>query len=447
MALKDEIWEEVKMHFRQIMNEVSYETFIASAKPLDIVDNDFYIEVPGIPHKMQYENYHGNTIEQIAKERTGRNIRVKVIFPGEYNKHAIVEESDSSFYSAFPQVDRSIHLNPKYTFDSFVVGDGSRMAHAAALSVADHPGILYNPLFIYGGTGLGKTHLLHAIGNEVYRNNPQMVIRYVSTEMFTDEYISSIQSGKMEQFKAKYRKVDLLMVDDIQFLTGKTETQNEFFHTFEELWNNGKQIVLTSDRTPSELEKLAERLVSRFQMGLITDIVVPDLETRVAILRKKAESYGIDIAQDVLRYIAEQISVNVRELEGALKRVQAYSVINNRDITIEVTHQALMGITGGKVRKTKVDVSEIIEVVSKYYAVTPSDIKGKRRVKSISMPRQIAMFLSRELTNLSLPRIGKAFDGKDHTTVMYAHKKISETVLKDEFLANDIQALKKKLGR
>jgi len=446
MALKDEIWEEVKMHFRQIMNEVSYETFIASAKPLDIVDNDFYIEVPGIPHKMQYENYHGNTIEQIAKERTGRNIHVKVSLPGEYSKY-VVGESASNSYSTFPQADRSIHLNPKYTFDSFVVGDGSRMAHAAALSVADHPGVLYNPLFIYGGTGLGKTHLLHAIGNEVYRNNPQMVIRYVSTEMFTDEYISSIQSGKMEQFKAKYRKVDLLMVDDIQFLTGKTETQNEFFHTFEELWNNGKQIVLTSDRTPSELEKLAERLVSRFQMGLITDIVAPDLETRVAILRKKAESYGIDIVQDVLRYIAEQISVNVRELEGALKRVQAYSVINNRDITIEVAHQALIGITGGKVRKTKVDVSEIIEVVSKYYAINPSDIKGKRRIKSISVPRQIAMFLSRELTNLSLPRIGKAFDGKDHTTVMYAHKKISESVLKDEFLANDIQALKKKLGR
>ncbi|MDR0690495.1 MAG: chromosomal replication initiator protein DnaA [Streptococcaceae bacterium] len=446
MALKDEIWEEVKMHFRQIMNEVSYETFIASAKPLDIVDNDFYIEVPGIPHKMQYENYHGNTIEQIAKERTGRNIHVKISLPGEYSKH-MVKESASNYYSTFPQVDRSIYLNPKYTFDSFVVGDGSRMAHAAALSVADHPGVLYNPLFIYSGTGLGKTHLLHAIGNEVYRNNPQMVIRYVSTEMFTDEYISSIQSGKMEQFKAKYRKVDLLMVDDIQFLTGKTETQNEFFHTFEELWNNGKQIVLTSDRTPSELEKLAERLVSRFQMGLITDIVAPDLETRVAILRKKAESYGIDIVQDVLRYIAEQISVNVRELEGALKRVQAYSVINNRDITIEVAHQALVGITGGKVRKTKVDVAEIIEVVSKYYVINPSDIKGKRRIKSISVPRQIAMFLSRELTNLSLPRIGKAFDGKDHTTVMYAHKKISETVLKDEFLANDIQALKRKLGR
>jgi chromosomal replication initiator protein len=445
MALKDEIWEEVKMHFRQIMNEVSYETFIASTKPLDIVDNDFYIEVPGIPHKMQYENYHGNTIEQIAKERTGRNIHVKVNLPGEYNKH-VVEESVSSSYSIFPQADRSIHLNPKYTFDSFVVGDGSRMTYAAVLSVADHPGILYNPLFIYGGTGLGKTHLLHAIGNEIYRNNSQMVIRYVSTEMFTDEYISSIQLGKMEQFKAKYRKVDLLMVDDIQFLTGKTETQNEFFHTFEELWNNGKQIVLTSDRTPSELEKLAERLVSRFQMGLITDIVAPDLETRVAILRKKAESYGIDIVQDVLRYIAEQISVNVRELEGALKRVQAYSVINNSDITIEVAHQALMGITGGKVRKAKVDVSEIIEVVSKYYAITSSDVKGKKRIKSISVPRQIAMFLSRELTNLSLPRIGKAFDGKDHTTVMYAHKKISESILKDEFLANDIQALKKKLG-
>ncbi|MDR1522139.1 MAG: chromosomal replication initiator protein DnaA [Streptococcaceae bacterium] len=447
MALKNEIWEEVKVHFRQIMNEVSYETFIASAKPLDIVDDDFYIEVPGIPHKMQYDNYHGNTIEQIAKERTGRNIHVKVILPGEYNELVVKEDLKNNFYSIFSQTDRSIDLNPKFTFASFVVGDGSRMAHAAALSVADHLGILYNPLFIYGGTGLGKTHLLHAIGNEVHRSNPQIVIRYVSTEMFTDEYIFSIQSGKMEQFKAKYRKVDLLMVDDIQFLTGKTETQNEFFHTFEELWNNGKQIVLTSDRTPSELKKLAERLVSRFQMGLITDIVVPDLETRVAILRKKAESYGLDIAQDVLRYIAEQIFVNVRELEGALKRVQAYSVINNCDITIEVAHQALMGITGGKIRKTKVDVAEIIEVVSKYYAINPSDIKGKRRVKGISVPRQIAMFLSRELTNLSLPRIGKAFDGKDHTTVMYAHKKISESVLKDEFLANDIQILKKQLGR
>ncbi|MDR1012918.1 MAG: chromosomal replication initiator protein DnaA [Lactobacillales bacterium] len=446
MGLKDEIWEEVKIHFRQIMNEVSYETFVASAKPLDVVNDDFYIEVPGIPHKMQYDNYHGNTIEQIAKERTGRNIHVKIILPGEYNEFVVREDAKNYLYSTFPQANRLVYLNPQFTFDSFVVGDSSRMAHAAALSVADHPGILYNPLFIYGGTGLGKTHLLHAIGNEAHRNNSQIVIRYVSTEMFTDEYISSIQSGKMEQFKMNYRKVDLLMVDDIQFLAGKTETQNEFFNTFEELWNNGKQIVLTSDRTPSELEKLAERLVSRFQMGLITDIVAPDLETRVAILRKKAESYGIDIVQDVLRYIAEQISVNVRELEGALKRVQAYSVINNRDITIEVAHQALMGITSKKIRKTKVDIAEIIEVVSKYYSINPSDIKGKRRVKEISVPRQIAMFLSRELTDFSLPRIGKAFDGKDHTTVMYAYKKISESILGDEFLANDIQMLKKQLG-
>jgi chromosomal replication initiator protein len=446
LTLKDEIWEEVKGHFRQIMNEVSYETFIASASPLDIVDNNFYIEVPGSPHKMQYENYHGNTIQQIAKDRTGRDIQVKAILPGEYQKKQVNEQKVDPFLSTFLREDRSIKLNHQYTFESFVVGDGSRMAHAAALSVAAHPGVLYNPLFIYGGTGLGKTHLLHAIGNEVYRTNPQAIIRYVSTEMFTDEYISSIQSGKMEQFKAKYRRVDLLMVDDIQFLTGKTETQNEFFHTFEELWNNGRQIVLTSDRTPVELEKLAERLVSRFQMGLITDIVAPDLETRVAILSKKAESYRIDIHQDVLRYIAEQISVNVRELEGALKRVQAYSVIHNQDITVEVVRQALRGIIGGKVRSTKVTVPEIIEVVSKHYSITVADIKGKRRVKSISVPRQIAMFLSRELTDLSLPRIGKAFDGKDHTTVMYAYKKIAESILKDEFFASDIQVLRKKLG-
>jgi len=445
MTLKDEIWEEVKGHFHQMMNEVSYETFIASARPINLTNNDFYIEVPGIPYKMQYDNYHGNTIAQIAKEHTGRDISVKAVLPGEYE----IESYQNNIETAIPVADstRSINLNPKYTFDTFVVGDGSRMAYAAALTVAEHPGLLYNPLFIYGGTGLGKTHLLHAIGNEVQKRNFQSIIRYVSTEMFTDEYISSIQNGKMEQFKNKYRNIDLLMVDDIQFLTGKTETQNEFFHTFEELWNNGKQIVLTSDRTPLELKGLTERLVSRFQMGLITDVAAPDLETRMAILSKKSECYGIDISREVLRYIAEQISVNVRELEGALKRVQAYSVINNCDVTVERASQALRAITGGKIRQTKIVVSDIIEIVSKYYSITPADIKSKRRTKNISVPRQIAMYLSRELTDLSLPRIGNSFNGKDHTTVMYAHKKTKTNLAKDENLANDIKILQKKIRR
>jgi chromosomal replication initiator protein len=336
---------------------------------------------------MQYDNYHGNTIAQIAKEHTGRDISVKAVLPGEYEIGSYQNNIETAI--AVADSTRSINLNPKYTFDTFVVGDGSRMAYAAALTVAEHPGLLYNPLFIYGGTGLGKTHLLHAIGNGVQKRNFQSIIRYVSTEMFTDEYISSIQNGKMEQFKNKYRNIDLLMVDDIQFLTGKTETQNEFFHTFEELWNNGKQIVLTSDRTPLELKGLTERLVSRFQMGLITDVAAPDLETRMAILSKKSECYGIDISREVLRYIAEQISVNVRELEGALKRVQAYSVINNCDVTVEKASQALRAITGGKIRQTKIVVSDIIEVVSKYYSITPADIKSKRRTKNISVPRQI----------------------------------------------------------
>ena len=318
------------------------------------------------------------------------------------------------------------------------------MAHAAALVVSEEPGVLYNPLFLYGGVGLGKTHLMQAIGHQLLLSKPDTNVKYVTSEAFANDFINSIQTKNQEKFRQEYRNVDLLLVDDIQFFADKEGTQEEFFHTFNDLYNDKKQIVLTSDRLPNEIPKLQERLVSRFKWGLSVDITPPDLETRIAILRNKADTERLEIPEDTLSYIAGQIDSNVRELEGSLVRVQAYATMQNAEITTSLAADALKGLKlNGK--SSQLSIAKIQSVVAKYYSLSITDLKGRKRVKEIVLPRQIAMYLAREMTDSSLPKIGQEFGGKDHTTVMHAHERISQALTSDQNLKDAILDLKNTL--
>jgi chromosomal replication initiator protein len=331
-------------------------------------------------------------------------------------------------------------LNQKYTFDTFVIGSGNRFAHAASLAVAEAPAKAYNPLFIYGGVGLGKTHLMHAIGHYVLDHNPQAKVVYLSSEKFTNEFINSIRDNKAENFRNKYRNVDILLIDDIQFLAGKESTQEEFFHTFNALHEESKQIIISSDRPPREIPTLEDRLRSRFEWGLITDITPPDLETRIAILRKKARAEGLDIPNEVMLYIANQIDTNIRELEGALIRVVAYSSLINKDINANLAAEALKDIIPSSKPKV-ITILDIQKTVGELFSIKLEDFKAKKRTKSLAFPRQIAMYLSRELTDYSLPKIGEEFGGRDHTTVIHAHEKISKLLQTDAQLQRQMKEL------
>jgi len=335
-------------------------------------------------------------------------------------------------------------LNPKYTFDTFVIGAGNRFAHAASLAVAEAPAKAYNPLFIYGGVGLGKTHLMHAIGHYVIEHNPGAKVVYLSSEKFTNEFINSIRDNKADHFREKYRNVDILLIDDIQFLAGKESTQEEFFHTFNALHEDMKQIIISSDRPPKEIPTLEDRLRSRFEWGLITDITPPDLETRIAILKKKARAEGLDMPNEVMLYIANQIDTNIRELEGALIRVVAYSSLINQDINVDLAAEALKDIIPSS-KPRSITIKDIQTIVGEHYHLKLEDFIAKKRTKSIAFPRQIAMYLSRELTDYSLPKIGEEFGGRDHTTVIHAHEKISKLLQSDVDLQQEIKEITEQL--
>lgn len=333
---------------------------------------------------------------------------------------------------------KKAQLNPKYTFDTFVIGNSNRFAHAASLAVAEAPAQAYNPLFIYGGVGLGKTHLMHAIGHYILDQNPDTKVVYVSSEKFTNELINSIRDDRNNEFRNKYRNVDVLLVDDIQFIAGKESTQEEFFHTFNALHDANKQIIISSDRPPKEIPTLEDRLRSRFEWGLISDIQPPDLETRIAILKKKAKVENIDVPDDVMLYIASKIKSNIRELEGALIRIVAYSSLTNKKITTELAEEALKDIISED-RPREVNVDLIKKIVSDEYKIRIEDFNSRKRTRAIAYPRQIAMYLTRELTDLSLPKIGDEFGGRDHTTVMHAHDKITEDILSSEEFKEKIE--------
>lgn len=338
---------------------------------------------------------------------------------------------------------QSLQLNPRYSFDTFIVGKSNRLPHAAALAAAEQPGSSYNPLFIYGGVGLGKTHLLHAIGQVSVAQGKQVL--YVSTEQFTNEFINAIRERRNEEFRAKYRSVHLLLIDDIQFIAGKEQTQEEFFHTFNALHSAGHQIVLSSDRSPKSMPLLEDRLRSRFEWGLIADIQPPDLETRVAILRTKADAQGERIPSDVLDFIAQKVQTNIRELEGCLNRIVAYARVAHTELTVQVASDALNDVfsTGG--RRRSISPGQIIESVGKYYGVEVDDLRSKKRDRDIALPRQIAMHILREETDISLVEIGQLLGGRDHTTVMYGCEKIATEINTTSRLRREIMEIKESL--
>ena len=332
------------------------------------------------------------------------------------------------------------NLNPRYTFDTFVVGPTNKMAHAVSVAVAESPGGAYNPLFLYGGAGLGKTHLMHSIAHHIINNRPDLRVLYVTSEKFTNELINSIKNDRNEEFRNKYRNVDILLIDDIQFIAGKERTQEEFFHTFNSLHEANKQIIISSDRPPKEIPTLEDRLRSRFEMGLITDIQAPDFETRIAILRKKAQMENIEVSNEVTNYIAKNIKSNIRELEGALTRVIAYSSLTNRTISFDLAVEALKDIIT-TTKNEEITVNRIKEKVASVFNIKMEDFNSKKRTRSIAYPRQIAMYLSRELTDLSLPKIGEEFGGRDHTTVIHAHDKIVKDIQVNEEIKSKIEKI------
>ena len=343
-----------------------------------------------------------------------------------------------------PPVAEEFNLNPKYIFSTFVIGNSNRLAHAASLAVSEAPAQVYNPFFIYGGVGLGKTHLMHAIGHRIKENNPNSKVVYISSEKFTNELINSIISGNPESFRQRYRNIDVLLVDDIQFLSKKEHTQEEFFHTFNTLHDANKQIIISSDRPPREIQTLEDRLRSRFEWGLITDIQPPDLETRIAVLRKKAMMESLNVPNEVVVYIASRIENNIRELEGALIRVIAYASLSNQPIDIDLATEALKDIfPNGRPKQITTDL--IQDIVAAHFKLKLEDLSAKKRTRNVAFPRQIAMYLCRELTETSLPKIGEIFGGRDHTTVIHAHDKIHRERNSDAKLNNTIKDLIKRI--
>ncbi|MCI0131326.1 MULTISPECIES: chromosomal replication initiator protein DnaA [Enterococcaceae] len=439
------IWKELVENYRKTLTPPSFSAWIDPAKPITLQNNILTIELPSDLHKNYWEKNLAAKIVETGFELTGEEITpIFIIQDDEPQINESKKEAPTELPNIVKKNSKKALLNSKYTFDTFVIGKGNQMAHAAALVVSEDPGATYNPLFFYGGVGLGKTHLMHAIGHQMLSNNVDAKIKYVTSESFANDYINSIKNNKSEDFRQEYRNVDLLLVDDIQFFADKEGTQEEFFHTFNTLYNEGHQIVLTSDRLPNEIPKLQERLVSRFAWGLSVDITPPDLETRIAILRKKADAEGLEIPDDTLSYIAGQIESNIRELEGALVRVQAFSTMKGQDITTSLAADALKSLKPIK-EKSELSILNIQEEVCKYYHLQLKDLKGKKRVKTIVVPRQIAMYLSRELTDNSLPKIGAEFGGKDHTTVIHAHEKIQQLVEKDVTIQKEVNDIKQTL--
>ncbi len=439
MVSLDALWNELKATYQKDLSPASYNTWIETANPRTLDQNQLVVEVPSKIHKEYWEKNLATKIVEVGYMLSGNEIIPRFITGEEAEQEEVIEEKNPKVVAPSPL--KKAMLNPKYTFDTFVIGKGNQMAHAAALVVAEDPGSIYNPLFFYGGVGLGKTHLMHAIGHQMLQSQPNAKVKYVSSETFANDFINSIQNKTAEEFRQEYRNVDLLLVDDIQFFAEKEATQEEFFHTFNALYNEGKQIVLTSDRLPNEIPKLQERLVSRFAWGLSVDITPPDLETRTAILRKKAAAERLEIPDDTLSYIAGQIDSNIRELEGALVRVQAFAAMNSEDISTSLAADALKTLKSGK-GHPQLSILQIQEEVAKYYHIQLKDLKGKKRVKSIVVPRQIAMYLARELTDNSLPKIGAEFGGKDHTTVIHAHEKIQQLMDSSISMQNEVSEIK-----
>jgi chromosomal replication initiator protein len=428
----DALWTDVSARLRDALNESTYSTWFAGAEGGDLDDDTFVVVVPNDFTRQWVEGRYRGLIEAAVEDALGegRDIRVTVRDGAPIETETVMLPPRASD-----------GLNPKYTFDRFVIGSSNRFAHAAALAVAEAPAQAYNPLFIYGGTGLGKTHLLQAIAAYVAEHSPELAARYVTSETFMNDFINSLRDKRIEGFKHRYRHYDVLLIDDIQFFEGKERIQEEFFHTFNALYEAGRQIIISSDRPPRDIATLEARLRSRFEWGLITDIQPPDLETRIAILRKKVKAEGMDVTDpQVMTFVASRISTNIRELEGALTRVVAFSSLTARPMTVELAQEVLRDVfPQGEI--PEVSVERIQEVVGDRFGISLEELTSDRRSQAIVYPRQVAMYLCRELTDSSLPKIGKKFGGRDHTTVIHATSKIAKLIKEDRSVYNLVQEL------
>ncbi|WP_010531268.1 chromosomal replication initiator protein DnaA [Lentibacillus jeotgali] len=443
----DELWNATLEKIEDKISKPSFDTWLKNTKAQSLKEDTLIVLAPNEFARDWLEGRYTKLIDEILLEITGARLATRFIVPDSNDSVDDVDPAPKKVpidnNNGGPNHTKTM-LNSKYTFDTFVIGSGNRFAHAASLAVAEAPAKAYNPLFIYGGVGLGKTHLMHAIGHYVRDHNPEANVVYITSEKFTNEFINAIMDNKATQFRNKYRNIDILLIDDIQFIAGKESTQEEFFHTFNALHEENKQIIISSDRPPKEIPTLEDRLRSRFEWGLITDITPPDLETRIAILSKKAKADGLDIPNEVMLYIANQIDTNIRELEGALIRVVAYSSLVNQDIDASLAADALKDIIPSNKPRT-ITIQGIQQAVGEKYNVKLEDFAAKKRTKSIAFPRQIAMYLSRELTDFSLPKIGEEFGGRDHTTVIHAHEKIVKMMENDTLLSRDIEELKEQM--
>ncbi|WAH37009.1 chromosomal replication initiator protein DnaA [Alicyclobacillus dauci] len=443
----DGLWSQVLAMMKERLSGPTFETWFEGTKILkyDSANHSLFIYTPTPFVKNWIEEHYTNTIQNMIIALTEQEYRIQFVTDWSEDKQdtlPVRKPLHPELYA--PAEDEADQpqgtLIQRYTFETFVIGASNRFAHAACLAVAERPAQGYNPLFIYGGVGLGKTHLMHAVGHFVKTHDPSAKISYLSSERFTNEFITSIRENSTESFRNRYRSIDVLLIDDIQFLANKEQTQEEFFHTFNSLHEAGKQIVISSDRPPREIPTLEDRLRSRFEWGLITDIQPPDLETRIAILQRKARSEGLEISEEVLSYIANQIDSNIRELEGALIRVVAYSSLVNEDVSPQLAQAALKDIIAPD-RPRTVTVSHVQKIIGDHFGLRMDDLKGKKRTRNMAFPRQIAMYLTRELTDMSLPRIGEAFGGRDHTTVLHACDRINEEIAKDPELKATIDRL------
>jgi chromosomal replication initiator protein len=432
------LWNEVAGRLKGALNETTYRTWFAEAEGEDLSDDTFVLGVPNDFTREWIEGHFLGLIGAAVRDVTGQERRVALTVSERVPPEAPLPNEPPRRVSAAVA---DAGMNPKYTFDLFVIGSSNRFAHAAALAVAEAPAQAYNPLFIYGGTGLGKTHLMQAIAQYVNEHSSDLSVRYVTSETFMNDFINSLRDKRIEGFKQRYRTYDLLLVDDVQFFEHKERIQEEFFHTFNSLYEAGSQIVMSSDRPPRDIATLEERLRSRFEWGLITDIQPPDLETRIAILRKKVKTDGIHVPDpQVLSFIASRISTNIRELEGALTRVVAFSSLTGRSLSVELAEDVLKDVFP-QGEAAEVSIRRIQELVSERFQLTMDELCGDKRSQNIVYPRQVAMYLSRELTDSSLPKIGKEFGGRDHTTVIHATSKIARLIREDRSVYNLVQEL------
>lgn len=433
------VWEKAQSPIKETIGESSYETWFSQLHVIEKDPSTILIETPDEFFRNWIIEHYLKTIEEKLAATSDQNISIEFSINASSAKDPVSSSLNKVDHPSTQEKRDDVNINPRFSFENFVIGPSNRFAYAAAMAVAESPAKAYNPFFIYGQVGLGKTHLMQAITQQIRKVYPSLNICYISSEKFTNELIDAIRHRSTPQFRQKYRNIDVLLIDDIHFIAGKESTQEEFFHTFNALHNNRKQIIISSDRPPKEISNLEERLISRFAWGLITDIQPPNYETRVAILKKKIEREPVEVPDNVIFFIAEQIKTNIRELEGALIRVVAYSLLEEKPISLDTAKLILKDMVKETIKIISVEM--IQKEVGEYYNISTSELKAKKRNKNVLLPRQLSMYLTRQMTKLSLPEIGQAFGGKDHTTVLHSCKKIEQDLLIDRELKNTIEKL------